>query len=61
MKQSNCENCPMRKKYDTDPRSLAGRLWKWHIRWCPGWKSYLRAADPEKREALFARYGRRSV
>jgi hypothetical protein len=36
----NCEECPMRKRAETKPKSLIGRLWRWHTNWCPGWKSY---------------------
>jgi hypothetical protein len=36
----NCENCAIRKKAEERPKSLAGRFWRWHIKWCPGWKSY---------------------
>ena len=30
----------IRARYDDNPRSLLGRLWKWHTGWCPGWKAY---------------------
>lgn len=40
--KSNCENCPLRKKAEARPRSLIGRFWFWHIKWCPGWKAYQR-------------------
>ena len=36
----NCEECPMRKRADANPKSLIGRFWHWHTKWCPGWKSY---------------------
>jgi hypothetical protein len=35
-----CETCPMRKKGEEKPKSLMGRLWRWHTSWCPGWKEY---------------------
>jgi len=35
-----CETCPMRKKAETNPKSLWARLWRWHTSWCPGWKAY---------------------
>lgn len=35
-----CENCPMRKKAEANPKSFMSRLWKWHTTWCPGWKAY---------------------
>jgi hypothetical protein len=34
------ESCPMRKKAEANPKSFLARLWRWHTRWCPGWKSY---------------------
>ena len=35
-----CETCPMRKKAEDNPKSFMARLWRWHTRWCPGWKAY---------------------
>ena len=35
-----CEDCPIRAKAEAKPKSLLGRLWYWHIKWCPGWKAY---------------------
>jgi len=35
-----CENCALRKKAEAKPKSLMGRLWFWHTKWCPGWKAY---------------------
>lgn len=35
-----CENCPMRKKAEANPKAFMSRLWRWHIGWCPGWKAY---------------------
>jgi hypothetical protein len=37
---SNCEHCKIRAKAEQKPNSLIGRLWRWHIKWCPGWKAY---------------------
>jgi hypothetical protein len=39
-KTHKCEDCPMRKKAEANPKSLMSRLWKWHTGWCPGWKAY---------------------
>jgi hypothetical protein len=36
----SCANCPIRAKAEARPRSLIGRIWHWHIKWCPGWKAY---------------------
>lgn len=35
-----CETCSMRKKAEDNPKSLMGRIWRWHTGWCPGWKAY---------------------
>ena len=39
-KQSDCGNCPMRQKAEANPQSFMARLWRWHTKWCPGWKAY---------------------
>lgn len=39
-KTFGCEDCPLRKKAEANPKSLIARLWRWHTRWCPGWKAY---------------------
>jgi len=38
--QAPCENCKWRKHYERNPKSILGRLWRWHTGWCPGWKAY---------------------
>ena len=52
----NCDNCAWRAKYDARPRSLLGRLWRWHIRFCPGWKAYYSVQTEETRRQLATRY-----
>ena len=52
----NCENCPMRAKYDVKPKSFAGRFWRWHINFCPGWKGYMRSLEDEKRNEIAEHY-----
>ncbi|MGE5423405.1 MAG: hypothetical protein ACM3QW_09080 [Ignavibacteriales bacterium] len=37
---SNCENCKMRQQAEANPDSWKSKLWKWHTKWCPGWKAY---------------------
>ena len=54
---SNCDQCKLRAKYDKNPKSLLGRLWKWHIGWCPGWKSYAKSLSEAEREKLIKKYG----
>ncbi|MBN1265450.1 MAG: hypothetical protein JXA25_08150 [Anaerolineales bacterium] len=39
-KAFGCENCPMRRKAEEKPESFMARIWRWHTRWCPGWKAY---------------------
>jgi len=39
-KPPGCETCPMRLKAEAKPKSFLARLWRWHTRWCPGWKAY---------------------
>jgi hypothetical protein len=53
---AGCEACKFRGKYDQNPRSFLGRLWKWHIRWCPGWKQYLKSLPDEERERIQRKY-----
>lgn len=58
MENSNCENCKLRAKYDSKPKSLLGRIWKWHIGFCPGWKSYIKSLDEVKRNEVLIKYGK---
>jgi len=53
---SRCETCKLRARYDRDARSILGRFWKWHIGWCPGWKSYVRSLPEEERKKVEQRY-----
>ena len=51
MSVAPCANCMMKSRYEQKPRSILGRLWRWHTKWCPGWKSYMRSlSDEERRE-----------
>lgn len=52
----NCEHCKFRGKYDRNPGSILGRLWRWHTAWCPGWKSYLKSLPRDKRTVMIAKY-----
>lgn len=56
MSENNCENCKMRAKYDANPKSFIGRFWRWHIKFCPGWKGYMKSLDDEKRKAIDSKY-----
>lgn len=56
MARPTCENCAMRKKYDTQPKSLIGRFWRLHISICPGWKGYFTSLTPEEQQKLRDQY-----
>ena len=56
MAESNCADCTLRAKYDEKPKSFAGRFWRWHINWCPGWKGYMKSLDEEQRAELKQQY-----
>ncbi|MCC8153863.1 MAG: hypothetical protein LIP01_06410 [Tannerellaceae bacterium] len=56
MATHNCERCPIRAKYDKNPRSLLGRFWRWHINFCPGWKKYMQAQDETVQNDLRMKY-----
>lgn len=56
MRLSMCSSCPLRARYDKNPKSLLGRLWRWHINWCPGWKSYMKSLPPEEAAAIKQKY-----
>lgn len=58
-KTYHCEQCPMRGKYDQNPKSLVGRFWRWHINFCPGWKEYFNSLSTEKQNELTTKYGLR--
>jgi len=46
----------MRAKYDVKPKSFAGRFWRWHINFCPGWKAYFTSLPRDEQEDLRAKY-----
>ncbi len=52
----SCAHCPFRAKYDKNPKSLVGRIWRWHINFCPGWKNYFTHQDEETKAALREKY-----
>lgn len=55
-KQHNCETCPMRAKYDQDPKKFGSRVWRWHIDFCPGWKGYFLDQDEATKAQLREKY-----
>lgn len=56
MANSNCEHCKLRAKYDKSPTSLIGRFWRWHIGFCPGWKSYMASLPGDTKLELKQKY-----
>ncbi len=56
MKKHICEECKLRAKHDNAPKSIIGRVWRWHINFCPGWKSYLKSLDENKMAEIKAKY-----
>lgn len=56
MAESNCGDCKLRAKYDEKPKSFAGRFWRWHINWCPGWKGYMKSLDDMERAEIKQQY-----
>ena len=56
MADQDCENCAWRAKYDNNPKSLLGRLWRWHINFCPGWKSYMTSLSEEDKLVIANKY-----
>ena len=52
----NCENCNFRAKYDQNPKSLLGIIWRWHAGWCPGFKKYMTSLPDDQRLKLAERY-----
>jgi len=59
--KANCANCKLRAKYDTNPKSFAGRFWRWHINWCPGWKGYMATLNDEEKSAIAEKYHLKTV
>lgn len=56
MAEHGCAECAFRKKYDDNPKSFLGRIWRWHAGWCPGWKAYITSLPDEERKALAKKY-----
>ncbi len=56
MAEENCEKCAWRAKHDSNPQSFLGRLWRWHINFCPGWKKYFTGLSAEEKTKLAQQY-----
>jgi hypothetical protein len=57
MSDKACAKCGFRARYDRNPKSILGRIWRWHAGWCPGWKSYMKSLPDEERISLAEKYG----
>ncbi len=42
MSLHRCADCPIRRRAVKEPRSIFGRIHRWHMRWWPGYKIYQR-------------------
>ncbi|MBN1560409.1 hypothetical protein JW998_09175 [candidate division KSB1 bacterium] len=56
MPEPGCANCAFRAKYDNKPTSFLGRLWRWHISFCPGWKSYMSSLSRQEQMDIAQKY-----
>lgn len=56
MKNHNCEKCKFRQKYDQSPKSFLGKIWRWHINFCPGWKAYVNSLDEITKTEISDKY-----
>ena len=55
-KNIKCGECPLRAKYDKKQKSFAGKFWRWHINWCPGWKAYMKSLDSNQQREIAELY-----
>jgi hypothetical protein len=56
MDTKTCADCSMREKYDRKSKSFAGRFWRWHIGFCPGWKKYFNSLSGTERYEISVKY-----
>ncbi len=60
MEKHKCDTCTFRISYKKNPRSLLGRIWKWHTFWCPGWKKYVASLSETEKMLLLEELQRKS-
>ncbi|GAB4571499.1 MAG: hypothetical protein Kow0077_08290 [Anaerolineae bacterium] len=48
--EMSCASCPLRARAEANPKTFIARLWRFHTRFCPGWKAYQRALAAEQAE-----------
>ena len=51
-----CDKCSFKAKHDKNPKSFVGRIWRWHINFCPGWKAYFNSLNDNEKQILRDRY-----
>jgi len=56
MAEAGCKKCGFKARYDKNPKSFLGRLWRWHASWCPGWKKYMKSLPDNDRSELAKKY-----
>jgi hypothetical protein len=56
MSEPGCANCAWRVRYDERPKSLLGRLWRFHANFCPGWKAFMKSLPEEEKRAFVEKY-----
>lgn len=48
--ESNCGECKLHNYAERKPNSIIAKIWKWHTKWCPGWKAYQRELAKQENE-----------
>jgi len=56
MAEKTCVSCPFRARHDKNPRSILGRIWRWHVNFCPGWKGYMKSLPEDEKGLLIEKY-----
>jgi len=56
MAKLKCSTCAFRAKYDANPKSILGRLWRWHTHWCPGWRAFMKSLPDDEKKVLIRQY-----
>lgn len=46
----------LRAFYDKNEKSLIGRFWRWHIKYCKGWETYVNSLSESEKTELKERY-----
>lgn len=48
--EMSCATCAMRAKAEENPKGFMSRLWRFHTKFCPGWKAYQKALAEEAKQ-----------